>query len=44
MPEVADLSYERLASIRTAACQLVDSGVDITADRTLSSEIWRHGN
>jgi hypothetical protein len=39
MPEAADLSYERLASTRTAACQLTDSGVLFIHERTHLTEI-----
>lgn len=39
MAEVADFSYERLAAIRTAARQLLDSGVLFIHERTHVTEI-----
>src|SRR5260370_3223804 len=39
MTEVADFSHERLASIRTAACQLLNSGVLFIHERTHVTEI-----
>ena len=39
MTEVADFSHERLASIRTAASQLLNSGVLFIHERTHVTEI-----
>ena len=39
MPEAADLSYERLAAARSAACQLVDSGVLFIHERDHLAQI-----
>jgi hypothetical protein len=39
VPEAAELSYERLASIRKAACRLADSGVLFIHERMHMAEI-----
>jgi hypothetical protein len=39
VPEAADLSYERLAAIRKAACLLADSGVVFIHERMHLTEI-----